>query len=231
MFAFLQASSHLKKVLFGLTALGILLLMFHLAWTRTIYYVFLPWNLFLGTMPFLMASLFAKNFSEKNLIVASAWLFLWLLFFPNAPYIITDYIHVFDPELFYTLTGRVSPYPPETFIRPALQMTYEFVLVSIFVVTALIMAYESIRIIIKKLKLKPWYVTLPLGALSGIGIYIGRVIRFNSWDVFMRPYTVVREVFLRLWHGEIADPVFLICFFASIAVVWGGFELYRRFND
>ena len=55
----------------------------------------LNWNLFLAFMPWLLSSFLILNPNyQKNKIIVVTLLFFWLLFFPNAPYILTDLIHL-----------------------------------------------------------------------------------------------------------------------------------------
>src|SRR5262245_38242050 len=65
-------------------------------WTRNLHYAFLVWNLFLAWVPLLLALLASDKFRNGS---GRGWRFLglvsvWLLFFPNAPYIFTDIIHL-----------------------------------------------------------------------------------------------------------------------------------------
>ena len=72
---------------FGLIVLRVMV-------TKQIGFLFLVWNLFLAFIPFFISSwlyLFKHRFSKITMLPFVA---LWLLFFPNAPYIITDIIHL-----------------------------------------------------------------------------------------------------------------------------------------
>ena len=67
-----------------------------MAYSHTVHYWFLMWNLALAWVPFVFAGLAYTLASSRRaltyvLIVCAA--LVWLLFFPNAPYILTDFLH------------------------------------------------------------------------------------------------------------------------------------------
>src|SRR5688572_30574251 len=67
------------------------LLAFRVLWTWKLDYTFLVWNLGLATMPIIFSTFFTH---AKHRALSFATVTLWLLFFPNAPYLITDFIHL-----------------------------------------------------------------------------------------------------------------------------------------
>ena len=67
------------------------LLTFRVLWTWKLHYTFLVWNLGLATMPLIFSTIFVH--AQRRFISVTAFS-LWLLFFPNAPYIITDFTHL-----------------------------------------------------------------------------------------------------------------------------------------
>jgi uncharacterized membrane protein len=148
-------------------------------WTRNLHYVFLVWNLFLAWVPLLFALVVCENFRNGS---GRGWRLLglvgtWLLFFPNAPYIFTDIVHL-----------RRS-YLPHFWV--------DLVLVLIAALTDLVLGFVSLYLMqsmVTKLvgRLASWLFILAVAGLSGIGIYIGRFLRLNSWDVIVRPLEIAR---------------------------------------
>src|SRR6185295_15605158 len=137
------------------------------------YYLFLIWNLFLAGIP-LVASTFLRlaRHWRLPLIIQAGCLGLWLLFLPNAPYILTDLLH---------LTAQ-SPAPA----------WYDLALLLSCAGTGLLVGYLSLidvhDIVAASLgKAMGWLLALSSLFLSGFAIYLGRFLRWNSWDVLTRP--------------------------------------------
>jgi uncharacterized membrane protein len=135
----------------------------------------------------------------------------WLLFLPNAPYILTDFIHL----------GRAGGAP----------LWFDAALIGTFATTGLALGLGSLLVVHHVVEARAgrvvgWAVALSSLVLSAIGIYLGRFPRFNSWDVVTNPHTLVPVVLQRL-----ADPLgntFLLRFgmvmstllLASYLVAW-----------
>ena len=107
-------------------------------------------------------------------------LFLWLLFIPNAPYIITDFVHLND--------------------RPPVPLWFDLVLLLISSMNGLIFGFISIgqveSIIVKyragiSLTLFRIFIILAMS----YGVYLGRYLRFNSWDALINPLEVSKGMY------------------------------------
>lgn len=162
-------------------------------------FLFLVWNLFLAWIPLLIGHLLVKKAFPKWL----AWLFImvWLFFFPNAPYLITDLIH---------LKKRLDiPFWYDAFLL----FTYAYLGVWL-AIKALhkmrIYLYEKESVFIGKS-----FITITL-LLSGLGIYLGRIERWNSWDLFTRPNAVLKSVINLFVHPMSHQQVFLMMGMFSI---------------
>jgi len=149
--------------------------------TRDLRYSFLVWNLFLAWLPLVFALLACEDYrtaSVKN------WRFLslagaWLLFFPNAPYIFTDLIH---------LTTRYYGH-----------YWVDLTLILLCAITGLVLGFVSLYLmqsVVGGMFGRPasWLFIAAVAALSGFGIYLGRFMRFNSWDVVFRPRQVYQGI-------------------------------------
>lgn len=115
---------------------------------------------------------------------------LWLLFFPNAPYIITDLIHVRPDRHF--------------------GYWYDLLIVISCVWNALVMGFISMydiqEVITEKVgKITAWLVIIASTFLAAFGIYLGRVLRWNSWDIFFDTKSLMLDIGTRianpLQHG------------------------------
>jgi uncharacterized membrane protein len=152
---------------------------------HTLTYIFLVWNLFLAWMPYL-SSLWAAHHHRRHprrwwsLLIPGA---LWLIFFPNAPYILTDFLH---------LRAR-APIP----------IWYDIGMLATFAWTGLFLAVFSLRTMQTLVKsfagsLVSWLFALTSLGLAGLGIYMGRFLRWNSWDLLFQPRSVLTDLAIRL---------------------------------
>jgi uncharacterized membrane protein len=157
--------------------------------TGNLRYSFLVWNLFLAWLPLILALLACENYHRAS---GRDWRFLglaggWLLFFPNAPYIFTDLIHL--TNWFY----------------PCFWVDLSLVLVC--ALTGLVLGFVSLYLMQALVncmfgRAASWLFTAAVAALTGFGIYMGRFLRFNSWDVLFKP----RQVYHGIGHWA-ADPL------------------------
>jgi uncharacterized membrane protein len=167
------------------------------------YYGFLLWNLFLAGIP-LVISQFITRHRIKNKLVLTGMLYLWLLFLPNAPYIITDMVHL----------AYRAPVP----------FWYDMLLILLSAVNGLIMGFVSIGQVEKLLSryqkvINPNIFRILLILAMSYGVYIGRYLRYNSWDAFIRPVELGREMF----HTLHAETVGFVLVFGFINFVLYGF--------
>ncbi len=145
-------------------------------------FVFLNWNLFLAIIPWIISTiLIVKN---SNKILALLFLIVtWLLFFPNSPYILTDLFH---------LKARHSA-----------PIWFDFILIFSFAWTGLIFGFVSLMDIITLMKkhfspLVLNIITVLFLFISSFGIYLGRYLRWNSWDIINNPSALIDDVADRL---------------------------------
>lgn len=151
-------------------------------------YRFLIWNLFLAWLPLLAAGAAVRLANRR----AGGWtvavlLAAWLLFFPNAPYLLTDFIHlVMNGD--YRWVDQTS-----------LKLWVEIVLFAMFAWVGLLLGYLSMRLVHGLLARNfssavGWLFVVAASFLGGFGVYLGRVARLNSWDVVLRPLDTLDEI-------------------------------------
>lgn len=137
------------------------------------YYRFLLGNLFLASIPlFLSTGLRIAERSNFHWLLKSVMFGLWLLFLPNAPYILTDILHL-----------------PRASQAPA---WYDLALLLSCAGTGLLLGYLSLidvqTIVARRYSaVVGWLFALVSLGLSGFAIYLGRFLRWNSWDVITTP--------------------------------------------
>lgn len=145
--------------------------------TDSLKFFFLAWNLFLAAIPWAVAVWLVRK--KRPLWVILAGGALWLLFFPNSPYIITDLFHL-------------RP-------RNGVPQWFDLTLIISFAWTGLLFGLDSLYKIQQHLfdQLgKKWSIVLTgfILLLTSYGIYLGRFLRWNSWDLFTRPQDLLLDV-------------------------------------
>jgi uncharacterized membrane protein len=150
--------------------------------TGDAYYRFLVWNLILAWVPLILAvAAYGRARRGVDLIVV-VLLVPWLLFFPNGPYLLTDFIHLGE-----------GPAP----------LWYDALMLSAFAWTGVLLAFASLYLVQMILRYAFGSVVAWLGvvvalSLGSVGVYVGRFIRFNSWDALLHPIRVAEVVHQQL---------------------------------
>lgn len=146
-------------------------------YTGNIRYCFLIWNLFLAWVPLGFALLAQDAFHRSTGTKRPArkfWLFgaLWLLFLPNAHYIFTDLIHLTNGRYF--------------------DFWVDLAVILSCALTGLVLGFVSLLLLQsivtqRRGALAGWGFVIAIAGLSSFGIYLGRFLRLNSWDVIAKP--------------------------------------------
>ena len=160
----------------------ILLLLFRIYYSGKLMFMFFGWNLFLAAIPLVINDLLSKAKNKKI-----QWLLfaLWLLFFPNSLYIITDLLHLKER----------SPVP----------LWFDTILVFSAAFNGLIIAYTSLHHTELFLRSKFSYLKTNMIIcaclfLSSFGVYLGRFLRWNSWDILSDPFGLMLQVTERIFN-------------------------------
>jgi len=148
-------------------------------------YAFMVWNLFLAWLPLLFMIWLLKMLKHKRW---SSWQgialsVLWLGFLPNSFYIVTDYIHLADVA--------------------STDILYDAVMLTAFVVTGLVLGFASLFLFHMELRKRlPVHIASRMVAsillLCSFAIYLGRDLRWNTWDLFLNPAGILFDVSDRL---------------------------------
>ena len=147
-------------------------------------YLFLIWNLFLAWIPFLLAKWMTLNKKPDKAFLAGG-LILWLLFFPNAPYLITDFLH-FKP-------------------KNGVKIWFDMMMIFSFAWIGLMLGFSSLRKLqtafFDKLgTLKSKLLVGIILLLTGFGVYLGRYLRWNSWDIISDPMGLLKDILNLVFH-------------------------------
>ncbi|MBS1774243.1 MAG: DUF1361 domain-containing protein [Bacteroidetes bacterium] len=160
----------------------ITLLAARIIFTGHITFAFLPWNLFLAVLPLYFAHKLHQTEGRWK-----QWMYagLWLLFFPNAMYIVTDLFHLMS--------------------RPDMPLWFDLLLLLSAGINGIVLGYLSLGLIENWLSytINPKYlksVIFALMLLCGYGIYLGRYDRWNSWDVVADPFGLFSDISYDVVH-------------------------------
>ncbi|QEC67626.1 DUF1361 domain-containing protein [Panacibacter ginsenosidivorans] len=180
----LSKLSEFEKMIFISMTFTVVMVTLRYLYTDDRQYFFYPWNLFLATVP-LFFSRQLKRYKKFNL-KASVLLFCWLLFLPNAPYIITDIFHLEE--------------------RPLIPYWFDLLIVISGAWNGIALCITSLmqveRFLAKHIKRK-WRLpsTLLLITLCSYGIFLGRYKRYNSWNIITNPGDIIHT-----FISHIAEP-------------------------
>jgi uncharacterized membrane protein len=163
---------------------------------------FLAWNLILAWVPWLSARAIERARTRGALAAFGG---VWLLFLPNAPYLVTDLVHL-------------RP-------RPGVPMSYDVLLFASFALAGCALAWGALEIVHGRLaralgRRRAAAAVAGVLLLTGFGVYLGRFLRWNSWDVIARPGAVLSDA-----AAALADPRALAFSLLIAAFVGAGYLL------
>ena len=197
-------------------ALSFVLIGLRVLRTGELWFSFLLWNLLLAAVPFVLSaalSLAARPPRARVLLPVGV---VWLLFFPNAPYLLTDLFHLEE--------------------RPGVPYWYDLALILSCAWNGLMLAYASLTDMqaLVRHRLGPaagWGFAVLALVLGAFGIYLGRFLRFNSWDVLTNPlalfYDIVNRVVhpfshARTWGVTLVFAAFLLLGYVTVRLLGRG---------
>ncbi len=156
-------------------------------YAQTLDYGFMIWNLFLAWIPFIMAFITyrLKRAQDRWSFVIAGCALIWLLFLPNAPYMLTDLIH-----LRYRADALVW---------------YDLMLLLWFAWTGFMLGFGSIYLMQQVVtdsfgQVVGWVFATGSIILTSFGIYLGRFLRWNSWDVLRNPRALLADIYYPFRH-------------------------------
>lgn len=160
-----------------LTGYCLLLMAIRIKITHDIFMLFLVWNLFLALIPYPI--IHAVHLYTKKRVTRVILLLTWILILPNSFYILTDLVHLTKSkdELIWFDIPFISLFTILGFISGIQSMA----------------AFEKLISTTVSSKLKEFLMT-SICLLCGFGIYIGRILRYNSWDILSNPSSLLQDI-------------------------------------
>lgn len=197
-----------NSILLVLASFAIGLLCIRAILTHSLFYGFLPWNLILAYIPLAITGYMINrpHLIEKKGYFYSLF-FAWLMFLPNAPYILTDFLHF----------RRETTVP----------FWMDILMLISFSLSGVLFGIKSIKQMFYMLATRfsyimVWIIVFNVCLLAGFGIYVGRFLRYNSWDVLHKPFSLIQSIFTSLtsypecktaWGVTLGFGVFLFLMF------------------
>ena len=140
---------------------------------------FLVWNLFLALVPAFAGAALQRADEHGKRVLAWAFGVVWLVFLPNAPYLITDLVHL-------------KPRPPVPY-------WFDVGLFAAFAGAGVLAAFSSLHDVQRTLRRRfgraaGWAAVVLASFAAGFGIELGRLERRNSWEVLTQPSDLLREI-------------------------------------
>ena len=167
------------QILILCTLFSLALQTLRIIYTGHLMFSFLVWNLFLAFIPYILSSKMETWIKQEKKWKALGASVVWLLFVPNSFYIITD--------LFHLDMNQVVP------------LWFDLALLLSFAWNGLLFGIVSVRQMEKAFetyfnKKFDLLFILPIMCLNGLGVYVGRYLRFNSWDVITNPLQLISDI-------------------------------------
>lgn len=205
----------------GISTLASIGLFVYGAWrNQSLEFNYLIWNLFLAWLPLVVAVRLVGVLRQK---LWSSWetmglSILWLVFLPNSFYMISDFIHLQDVQ-------RVD-------------LVFDTVMMTSFIYTGVTLGFSSLYLIHLQLRRRisrpaaNLCVALTL-FLSSAAIYIGRDLRWNSWDVLTNPGGLLFDISDRMLHPAsypqmlVTVMSFFVLLISMYGLLWRGAKLLR----
>ena len=162
-------------------------------------YLMLSWNILLAVLPLIFIKKSEICMEQGKLSNSIFWMIPWLFFFPNSVYLVTDFIHISKDVFMWTVEVPRYSLESGTIYSNDIMIWAKLLIIGIGFFFALLVGLESFYIFEENIKIMTSKFLSILGVLvvsflSGVGVYIGRFLRFNSWDILINPIGLISEI-------------------------------------
>jgi uncharacterized membrane protein len=191
-------------------------------YTHSLGHTGLLWNLFLAWLPMLSAliayNLYRRRFSISTVVVVASTV-IWLLFFPNAPYLLTDLMHLSYPM-------NNVPFWYDLILYIAFSWNGFFLgLVSLYLMQTVVRRMVG--------PVGSWIFAVGALGAGSFGIYLGRFLRWNSWDILTNPRSILADIVARMRNplAHLQTFGFSMVFFLFMMTTYWMVVALARFNE
>jgi uncharacterized membrane protein len=203
------------------TGLCVALLIVRLTYSQKPTHSWMLWNLFLALIP-TICSVIAVNLKQKktwlHLLQVVVWAGIWFVFLPNSLYLVTDIIHL----------GR----------RDNIPLWYDLAMFVSFAWAGSLLGLISLSMMQKLVhqligRMASWLFAIGALFISGFGLYLGRFLRWNSWDVITNPMSLTVNIYevvstpSALMHALAFSGIFSVIF----TVIYLTLVAFTRFEQ
>jgi uncharacterized membrane protein len=191
-------------LLVAATLISVAMVMIRIRYNGDYDFAFLIWNLLLAWIPY--AAAWAAYLAERKRITFLVFMplctLVWLAFFPNAPYMLTDFVHLAQP-------GGATP------------LWFDVLMLVWAIFTGLLLGIASLKMMqqIIARTFSPavgWVFVVASSMLSSLGIYLGRFLRWNSWNLLQDPLAIVKDVYDIVRHPITNFSVYVFMLFFTM---------------
>ncbi|WP_299113018.1 DUF1361 domain-containing protein [uncultured Winogradskyella sp.] len=187
-----------------------LLLILRVKLNKSFFYLFLVWNIVLAIVPYAITMYLSSV--KLNRVKLGFWFCVWLLFLPNSPYIITDLLHL-----------RVSN---------SHMLWLDILVILSFAASGLLLFFLSLNDM--KILLSSHFKKAPIKHLitgiiflSAFGVYLGRFLRYNSWEILSQPQQLISDIIDMFFYPKANYEVWLFTFGFGI-FIFVGYWMFKK---
>jgi len=194
-------------------------------------YAALSWNVFLAVLPLFFVKNAETAWEQGKTFWIIIWVFLWFFFFPNSLYVVTDFIHI-SGEKFIWIAKKYSSNRGVVY-SSEITVWAKLLVIGLGYLFSLLVGLESLNIFERNIRKKVskficYSVISVIILLSGIGVYIGRFLRFNSWDIVLTPFNLLKQVVNRI---DIFFIQFVLVFSLFIVCSYILYKIFRKLSQ
>jgi uncharacterized membrane protein len=209
------SKSSLERMLLLSCAFSIAITGFRILVTGEFFFAWLCWNLFLAFVPFAISSHLQKKAGRERRLAFFVGSLAWLAFIPNSFYILTDLFHLEQ--------------------RPPVPLWFDLALILSFAWNGLLLGIVSVwqmeRLLTTRFRQVPeWVFITGIMFLNAFGVYIGRYLRYNSWDVVSKPFRLLEDMLELLLHPfrNRLDWGMIICYTLLLSLMYATLKRLGR---
>ena len=178
------------------------------------------WNLMLAAIPVAIGYLLALGIDRftvrKRIVPWAIWILpaiAWLAFLPNTCYLLSEWRHFLFDSRFTSIRDEAGD-DPFAMLRVARQGLF-FLAYSAVGALCFALAIRPIHHVLRKAKFRISLWAVPFFLLVSLGVYMGLIVRLNSWDIIKRPFYVLHVT----WHA-LTMPLLLETIVIFAGLLW-----------